>query len=272
MTNYFSLPGVNFSTLKHLDESPAHAWYASHNGVEETAAMTFGSALHARLLEPEVYKATYREAPNARTNAGKEESDALRKAGKVLLKPEELENIAAIAEAVAEHTYASHLIATSQKELALQWQDTVTGLDCKAKIDMYHEPTGLLIDIKGLRDCSSYEVSKAVCERHYYAQLAFYERALRAHGKDVNGHALLVCAKSAPYTVHLFTMPADLIQHGHQKCSEWLTKWKELEQSGDWFQATELKTPNWFVAKMENSYGSGNNSTGITAEQLDGLF
>ena len=51
--NYHQLPGLNWSRLKYVLESPRAYRHAVDNPPSETPAMAFGTAVHMAVLEPE---------------------------------------------------------------------------------------------------------------------------------------------------------------------------------------------------------------------------
>ena len=59
MTNYFEIKRMSNSKMSYFKQSPMHYLFAMENPDKESAAMTFGSAYHAAVLEPEIFENDY---------------------------------------------------------------------------------------------------------------------------------------------------------------------------------------------------------------------
>ena len=68
MSDYSSIPGLNYSGMKDLAISPLRYWHLHINPdrpePEPTPAMAFGSALHCKVLEPDQFTSRYCKAFN----------------------------------------------------------------------------------------------------------------------------------------------------------------------------------------------------------------
>ena len=60
---YRALPGLNWSTLKHVLDCPAKAKYLQENPVKQTPAMKIGSMVHMATLEADKFDQTYALRP-----------------------------------------------------------------------------------------------------------------------------------------------------------------------------------------------------------------
>ena len=71
---YNEIDAINWSTLKHIQRSPAHFKYLLDNPPKQTAAQSFGVAVHEAILEPDKFQENYIIAPDLdkRTKAYKE--------------------------------------------------------------------------------------------------------------------------------------------------------------------------------------------------------
>lgn len=76
MTNeeYRAAPGISRSELFRLTQSPLHFKYYQEHPEPETAALKFGTAVHARILEPLKFRDDYESIPklDRRTKEGRE--------------------------------------------------------------------------------------------------------------------------------------------------------------------------------------------------------
>ncbi|MEY2748165.1 MAG: Synechococcus phage, partial [Cyanobacteriota bacterium] len=143
---YHARPEVSKSGLDMVRRSPLHFWnrYLNPDRIIEppTAAMTIGSALHTRVLEPHLFDDEYAVAPHCdrRTKEGKMiwadfEAEA---AGKTLLKAEDALQIAAMADSLRRHPAARVLLNKAGKaEQSYFWTDDETGEKCKCRPDFH---------------------------------------------------------------------------------------------------------------------------------------
>jgi len=96
VSEYRDLDGINFSSLKHMAESPkSYKWHEDHP-TEETAAMAFGTAFHAAVLEPDLFAGTYIARPeglDGRTKAGKDWAADVEAKGFIVLSFDQAEQI-----------------------------------------------------------------------------------------------------------------------------------------------------------------------------------
>lgn len=259
-TAYHEHPAVSKSHLDQINRSPLHYWsrYLDPNRqpTQPTAAMEFGTAVHMAVLEPELFLETYAEAPTASktTKAGKEAWAAAEAAGKVLLKVDELAQIAGIHTSIMNHPLAKKALRSAgQAEQSYITTDPSTGLEIKCRPD-YLTDSGWCIDLKTTLDASAQSFAKSAANFRYHVQAAFYLHTLRSlHGESPKGFLFIAVEKSAPYAVQVFRASADMLQVGHEIAIadlESLAECKELyPENQPWpgypESAVELELPAW---------------------------
>ena len=130
--DYFAWPNVSKHQLDSLARSPAHYRAALEHPRKQTAAMTFGAAFHAAVLEPDKFTERYTQAPETdkRTKLGREAHEAAAAGGRVLLKIEELVAINEMVNAISSHPFASILLAPEdgEAEVSIAWVDEEIGV------------------------------------------------------------------------------------------------------------------------------------------------
>jgi hypothetical protein len=172
-------------------------------GEETKHAWDIGHAAHKLVLGvgPELVRI---DADEWRTNAVKAEVAAIRERGAVPLRPVDFDTVHAMAEALREHPFAGKLFqpGAGRAEQTLIWQDSQTGVWCRALLDWLEEPSGrrfLLRDYKSGRSASPDKLGRIIADFGYHVQLGFYLagcRALNLAGDDAE--ALLVVQETRP--------------------------------------------------------------------------
>lgn len=111
-----------------------------------TAAMRFGTAIHAALFEPELFMAATEIKglkPNAQAETFQKHAD---KHGPLILAEGWGSQIRAICEVVDNHPYASELCDGGEAEVSVVWDEVTTSgrtIRCKARLD-YLKPLRLV--------------------------------------------------------------------------------------------------------------------------------
>ena len=109
---YHSMEGISKSGLDMIANDPAsYIWAKNAPRVNEVNALSFGSAVHAYLLEPELFELDYIVAPsfNLRTNQGKADKVEFEKVNKnkSIVSFEDCEKIGLMGDSVKAHPTAS---------------------------------------------------------------------------------------------------------------------------------------------------------------------
>jgi len=231
-TDYQSLPGVNWSSLKHMAKSPKHYLCEKTPPPYVTAAMVKGRAGHTATLEPDLFASEYVVFPGSR-RAGKE-WDAFEAAneGRTILKANEAEAAWAMSKAVRAHPFAGPLLGGGEAEVSIQWVDPETGLACKGRMD-YLRPNAL-IDLKTSADLDRRRFAARALDLGHHGQLAFYLRGLKALGREPVETYLIAVEQSEPYDVGLFTVDPAALEIGDALVSTLLNRLAECEATGEW--------------------------------------
>ena len=139
-SHYHQIPRCSSSYLRRLAKNPAYAQLPC----EESAAMEFGSAAHAYILQGEaVFNAEYIVMPeiahHKNSNAYKECYANFQAAvnGKAIIEQKEYDKILGCADSIMEHPLASLFLMESfgQPEVTILWTDVETGIQMKCLND-----------------------------------------------------------------------------------------------------------------------------------------
>lgn len=228
---------VNKGALDQLARTPAHyrAWVDEHVQQEETPALRFGKALHARVLEPESFAATYireqqhpyRRPSSLQRNAKKPSEETLlaieywdkweaESAGKIELADAEFLQLERMRDALLLHPIAGKLFCGGQAEVTALWTDPRHGLQCKARFDYWRQDIGVMADLKSTDDASPEAFARSVANYAYPLQQAHYESAPEALGLGSPAFLFVAQEKVPPYAVAVYQLDTAAVLRGHE--------------------------------------------------------
>jgi len=244
ISDYHQHPAISKSHLDAINLSPLHYWSRfvdpNRKAPTPTPAMEFGSAVHAAVLEPEVFAVKYKLAPDLpkTTKAGKEAWAEAAAPGVELLRPDDWNAIQSIKAAVAGHPMASKVLtAAGTAEQSLFTIDDATGLEIKCRPD-YLTDSGWLIDLKTTQDASLDGFQRTIANFRYHVQAAHYLRTYTlSTGNKPKGFIFVAVEKTYPYAVQVFKCTDELISTGL------IAVLRNLEQLRESFELFPKETP-----------------------------
>lgn len=250
------------------DRTPAHyrAWVDAQDD-HETPALLFGRAYHCRVLEPEVFAATYtveperapRKPSRAQREAKKPSEETLdaiafwngwheQNNGKTVLPAEAFERIEAMHTALLQHPVAAGIMREGVSEATFRWVDDATGIHCKARADWWVESRGFLMDLKTTDDASPAAFARSVERYGYHIQHAHYCDAARMCGQPVRHYLILAQEKEPPYLPAVYHIDAAAEVRGFELRERGLQTLQQCMQTNTWpgyAGITELSLPPW---------------------------
>lgn len=252
---YHRLKAVSPSQIKVLGRSPLHYYdqflAEDREKREPTPQMLMGTALHTAVLEPELWDATVAVPPHAfdrRTKAGKELAAEFEResAGKIVLSPEDADQVRRMADAVRSHPAASFLLELpGRREASYTWTDPATGLPCKTRPDWHSEDRRIVVDVKTTRDASRAEFAKSIANLDYHVQAAWNQTALEAQ------QFLTIAVENVrPYAVAVYPASGAMIAAGQRRIEAAMALLAECWASGRWpgygdLVAEPIELPGW---------------------------
>lgn len=154
--------------------------------IEKLKAFDFGTAVHAMFLEPERYEQEYAVMPgyNMRTNKGKENADAWRKANSdaCQIDQADADKVAMMCKSLWADPRASLWRGMpGHAEVVIIWRDERTGLLCKMRADWLVELDDrvIIMDLKSTESMDKYR--KDFFKLRYDIQSAFYRTGAEAY-------------------------------------------------------------------------------------------
>ena len=145
---YFKMPGVSSHALIEMTRSPLHCWAKyldpAREDEEPTAAMRFGTLVHALTLTPATFADEFvlADAINRRTHQGKADHAALVASGKLVVSRAEYAAALAIVKAIKRHPVAGGLLETGEPEQTLIVRRESPSVAAQGAVGLAGAPTG----------------------------------------------------------------------------------------------------------------------------------
>jgi exodeoxyribonuclease VIII len=241
---YHSLPFISSSYLKRFKDCPADALIP----VEKTDHMELGSALHCYTLEGQgVFEQRYATmfvsdlSKNSNDYRKKAEEFKSANAGKIILpshtnKVPTMDVIKGVHGSLQAHPAAFKLLSQEgMTEVTLIWDDPITGLRCKARLDFFSE--GIIADLKKTDDVQKFR--NAIVSYNYDIQAAWYLTGAKACDLQAEKFVFIAMEAKAPYKVASGTLSEKWVEYGLKESQRLLGLAKECKERNT-FPAFEI--------------------------------
>lgn len=272
---YHANPAISNSDLKDFNRSPAY-FKAKRDGLierKESAALAFGSACHALILEGnEAYlnqiAVVPQDVPDKRSKSGKEwwEKFDARAAGKDLVKWDDDQRIRAMREAVKACPVASRVLYANRIHSELTFRTGVLpqygfAVQCRADLLGEDEDGIYFADLKTIESLSSDlgEFRKQVADFSYYRQCAFYRlvaNSLLGSADKVRRFYFVVVEKQPPHQVAACVIDPYSVDLGGEEVLRDLSALAECERTGNWQGIAPIEhmigLPAWKSKQIED--------------------
>jgi hypothetical protein len=271
---YHAWKAVSSSVLKRLHtHSPAHAFDLMKNGMATSDEMDIGSAAHCLLFTPSEFDSSFLLAPRCCATTAKGDRckyDAVGVDGKgewfcgvhsrgksmiaadeiaqTILSQDDMARVKGICAAIRANKVASNTIdCATDFELSILAHDPVTGLLCKARMDIYCGDLALMPDLKTCRSSDPKRFKFQARDLAYHIQLSFYSFVARLAGLDVKLARIIAAENCRPYPVTCFEPSDSFIATGERDMRTALNKFAECRDADEWpgyaDQTQELDMP-----------------------------
>lgn len=194
------------------------AYYVNHSLPEppNTDPMRKGTAVHAALLEPAKFDDMLVTFPpsmlDSRGAVSTKEAKAFRAeneaAGKVVLKESDAAKVRAMAESVR-RVCGRWLDLPAIKERAIYWDDALTGLRLKMRLDwlIRRGNTAIVFDLKTTADASPAAFRKRIEQNGYWMQDAHYREGIKQEtGAEAVEFYFIAVEDDAPHACALYSL------------------------------------------------------------------
>jgi hypothetical protein len=246
--DYTAIQAVNWSTLKHCEESPLHYKHAIDNQSTDSTRFGIGRAIHTAILQPERLTLDYAVFEGARRAGKAWDAFEAENAGKTILKRSEWAAVESLARRVKEDAAAQEWLQTSKAliERPIMWTDKITGLACKGRPDDVHSA---IVDVKSTASIDD-RVFRALATRMgYFGQLAFYRRGYHTLTNLWLPCAIVAVEVDAPHDIGVFVVDEESLRVADDKITRLLSKVAECRKTGVWpgryQKAQPLTMPEW---------------------------
>lgn len=257
---YRSAPGENFSRLKPMAQSPKKYLYELNNPKPRTAAMVFGTVVHAMLLEPDKLSDLIVTRPEQWDSYRTKEAKAWRDSQTAMVvTDDELADMRDCAAAVKADPKAAWILQAAEKEVSVFKRHEGTGLLLKGRLDLpFTDLQGntAIADIKKVTSVKRGLMRKAIGDRLIHVQGAFYCNLLGA-----SSFYIIAVEEAPPHEVDIFEVPKVSLQRGREWYESMLARlvrckaenrWPGVSEDSDTIQ--EIEEPEWCRMKEEALY------------------
>jgi exodeoxyribonuclease VIII len=268
---YHGIEALSSTGCKHLLRSPAHYRYNKDNPTAPTAAMNLGTAVHAAILEPELYEKGFAVVPTdapkrptaAQVGAAKPSDKGLfsiawwadfdaKNEGKIIVEAADANKLHWMVESVRRHESASWLLSEGKSEYSMFWLDKTyddEGVPCKARFDWFR-PDKIAVDLKTCQDASAEGFGRQVASMSYHLQAAHYwvgcEHVLNESPKSWTWIAV---ESEAPYGCAVYVATSDILMSGMRLQRAALERYRLGLKTGYWpnysGKVLPLQMPGW---------------------------
>ena len=228
---------VNASLLKSFLEDPASAEYGYNESKEETPSMKIGTAVHAKILEPKLFRKEYIKqtviekvvadkswALKANADHKKaEELKFLKKAkNRVVLTESEWDKVHLMVKNAKKLPLVKDLFTpgtyTAERDyfFELEYSQDEKGKNKykgKIRVDYEHNKLPIMLDVKTSKSVSLQGFRKEYGTYDYPLQMAYYFDNIKKF-RDIKEIFILVLKNTAPYTAAIYRIPMSEIEYG----------------------------------------------------------
>lgn len=226
---------VSNSRLSAFKRSPKHLIHYLVNRPEPTNAMSFGTAFHAFLLQPENFDSMFAVAPEVdrRTKDGKAAFEAFSynatEEGKTIISSFELFKMVQMASSVMTNPIASELIKSAIiTEKTVEWTNQETGIPMKGIIDGIG--TEYMFDVKTCIDAEPRKFARDAYYANYHRQAAIY---MDSHAEQkMTDFYFIAIEKEEPYGVSVHRCSEYLLELGKKQYLDSIIEYRSWVEGG----------------------------------------
>lgn len=254
---YHAHASVSKSGLDLVDRDPYH--FFNNKPREQTRPMQIGSAIHAAILEPEVFAREYMMLPEIKDRRQAEYKQAVKAYGpEKVFTADDCDNIDNIQKAVWGNAEASVLLkGEGFCELSGFVKDPETGVMCRHRFDKLNVEQGWAVDVKKTQDVREFEFSKSIYNYRYHVQAAFYlDQYYWLTGQHLKGMKFICVEEKWPHKVAVYFLDDVSIQIGREAYRSNLAIYahyinSELKPTNN-TQSQLISLPEWALREYEN--------------------
>jgi hypothetical protein len=211
--------------------SPAQYQWEKEHPTGTTKAMALGTVIHLALLQPDLFWSTYRTV-NCNRGTKKFDECVAEDDSRVVVTTEEFDIIDNLTDRYRANKFCNQITQGSFVEHGVYWTDADTGLECKARPDLFNDL--VLVDLKKTRHTSNRQWWWDFRGMFYHAQFAFYHDALE-HVDGRKRTCVVIKAETIPcYDVVFYALPDAAIDAGREHYKRLLCELRDCIEAGLW--------------------------------------
>lgn len=264
-TRYEDVDAVNPSSLKKMLISPLHYKHGLTAPHKETPQMRLGTAVHAAILQPDVWLSNYIAKPDGMSFATVE-GKAWRAANRdrIILDADDFAKVERMADAVLSSRVARPYIGDGKVEQPIYWTDPDTGINCKGRPDLLTRG-GILSDLKTAADLDRRKFIARACEFGYPFSMAMYRDGLELIGTAPTETVLVVVESSEPHDVAVYMLDGEPLEFGREQYRMCLDRLAGCRMSGEWHgrapEPVQFDVPAWAYPDVERAANNYDDET-----------
>lgn len=253
---YEQIPGVNWSTLKHFTQSPAHYLHSiTARTADDSDAKQRGRVLHMAVFEPERFVrdvVVYHER-----RVGKDfDAFCAKHEGKEIITPRMDDHVRALSAAARASPMAGRYLAGGVAESVCKWTYRSPEIQhiesfsvgCKGRLDFIAD-CGAIVDLKSTRDGSPTGFAREVLRYEYHAQAAFYVDGYAAMTGRHLPFVFVAVETKAPHVVQVYRVSDEDLDLGRERYALMLAHLNVCRSESKWpgYAETEMELalPRW---------------------------
>lgn len=241
---------------------PAQFKYDRDHPAPPKREFDLGHAAH-KLVLGEGEEVDVLDFDNYLTKAAKQARDEAREMGVVPLLRHEWEQVEAMADAIRQHPIAGPLFTpgTGIAERSIYWTDPATGVRCRVRPDWLRGP--IIVDYKTIKDAAPDTISRAIKDRSYHQQDAFYIDGVEAAGLAPDGARFVFVfqSKVAPYLITVRELTDQDRDIGRARNERALRIYADCvandhwpDWTGDVTEIPQIGMPTWDTIRQAEEY------------------
>lgn len=252
---------ISRSAIMDFMKSPYHYWAKHINPnrpvMEQTPSMMLGSAFHAMMLEPDLFRENYTLKPQKMLlkDVGREAYEEykllcenLEKGNKFVLEPADYNTLVNMEAKFLLNEQALQLIRDGRIENSFFWQDEHSGLFLKARPDVLHE--NMIVDLKTCSDASPRAYQSEMVKYGYHVQGAMIRDAVEViEGRRINNVINICIETKYPYAIGIYIIDEFALDEGKAKYKQACLDIKNaiVHNKYDDFGIQTISLPKWAI-------------------------
>lgn len=231
---YAKLDGMNYSTIKHMRETPLDYRANLVKRDTDTASRALLRYQHAAALEPETLYESFAVWTGGRRGTNAYKAFLAENEGKGIVKQDESEQALRLAAAVRAHPLVSQVLAMpdTETELSVGGFDAELGHAIKCRLDLISAPWWL--DMKDYGSTDPRHCGRMAYRLSAVHQAAFNRRCLIAAKLPVPEMFGLICVNGKNLDVAVLTIDLNDMTAADLEIVQWFKTLHECERTGIW--------------------------------------